>query len=316
MLSILYRNIAYGPYEGGGWHEDICSELLALATLLNENDKSLLSFWPRIVDDLRGTKWELPDNAEGRRKFISMLPSCPLLRQKFTRVSTKRWMSYKENSKGSDPWHHTKGMIMSTVCLNKGVEYCIENLETPLVREDLAHVAHVTAAAGASSSSATAKESRAKSVAEGKRRMEAARAKGKNTLHAATKLILNEDLTRSVRIIDHITHAEYLAYKKDVDMFTVEDSCAQRLRYNAQWGWLGELVGAVGSLHDLDGLRRCGFVVDFKMTKGSSRSLVRASSRRRVRCASRQPSHQADREQSPHDALVHLLIPRLAGQPH
>ena len=41
MLSILYRNIAYGPYEGGGWHEDICSERLALAKLLKENDKCL-----------------------------------------------------------------------------------------------------------------------------------------------------------------------------------------------------------------------------------------------------------------------------------
>ena len=105
--------------------------------------------------------------------------------------------------------------------------------------------------------------SRASEVAAAKAKVAKLKAKCRNTLHAAAKLMCNTELKYTCRHIAMIADGEYKEYCDNIKQLTTPRGCKDVYVGWANWSWLASLKDAISSLGDLQTLGRAGFDVAF-----------------------------------------------------
>ena len=91
-LSVLQRNISYGPYNHGGNLQTLWETGLAMMKQLNPDDSFLCKLWPRICRD-RGWTTEEQCGRQARVKFLEVLPAFRPFSVKGPRAAPSKWVS-------------------------------------------------------------------------------------------------------------------------------------------------------------------------------------------------------------------------------
>ena len=279
-------NVAYGPWNGSGFMNEITETTAELSRNMEPNDPLLLNYWPRIMQDL-----ELPpseDNARGRTRYLETLPSAQATYLHGPKASTKRWCSGHLAGRWHDAYHSTKCVVIGHLGVKRKWVDSIEDLSTvqrprkkkrgmnPPGEPDNGNCnaggVGVVAAGSAGRSSGdppvpkAKAEPKSKSAAASKRsakqKTDSERSKCINTLHYVLKLVNDSDFIMSERLVRALADPEvdeHSRYLKDV---LGPDEQMEFMADMANGYYTKPICEAISVLGDTQKLSRCGFICE------------------------------------------------------
>lgn len=305
--SIVYYNISYGPWQNCSWFHQMVDEAGVLSSRCGPSDPLLLKLWPEICLDRHFCGQGIDNSLVGaaaRSKYLKDLFLEKPFVIKGPKCAVARFWSWHEAYAAWDEFHHTKALGMCSLCIGRGWSNSWEDLWTPIpvinVEQEKAVVVAAaideavrggpanSAAAGSSSSSSSgtvgplpvgrdhlSEGSQAKDTAKARKEANQKRERSANTLHTATRLMCDRDLTMNVRFIGLGSKAGWTEYNNMCKKVKGAADCRAWFVSWSQGSWLLTLKKTFRSGEDFVGLARAGFMCDF----GSSalRSLTRTS---------------------------------------
>jgi hypothetical protein len=138
--GVVVCNVTYGPWNGGGFMQDMSETALDLAENMKPNDFVLLHFWPLCISCLRLPPEE--HGVEGRMKFIVNLPYFDSLRKKSEKSSYQKWGSVRQSwVETVDPYLGPDLVVGTHLALRKKWIVSLDDLAPPSCECDSAVVA-------------------------------------------------------------------------------------------------------------------------------------------------------------------------------
>ena len=128
--TILVFNVGHGPWAKGAWFHQILESATDLKELLNENDRMLKVFWPKILVDKSLHFSTLPDEVgpPARRKFIQELPLNRCFVARGSKTATSKWHSWRRSFDEWDEELNTRCLALVNLCIEKGGALAAEDL--------------------------------------------------------------------------------------------------------------------------------------------------------------------------------------------
>ena len=250
----LIANIAYGPWQKAAYYHMICARGQELTHSLEPDGRLVMRFWQRRLVDT-GKQNETRDEVVGskaRQQWLKEIPNENHMQLKGTKVAPSQWMSFQKAWDMWDPVLSTRGLVLATLCQDKGWITTDEDLfATTRCGLDL-------------SGEKPDPKSKAAAVKGAKAKLEALKNRSANTITAATKLCADIDVINGIRIILLGSRPAWSSYNDLMDSLTTPQKCLEHVQAWSQSVWLRPLEKTLECLTDLDGLARCGIRTDFK----------------------------------------------------
>ena len=244
------------------------------------DDPVLRRLWKFICEDHGGVEGDLSgqfqNNFDSREKFLKGLCRDGLFQTKGTKVSCSRWFSWCVAHHEQDKHRFSQGMILLFLAMKQGWVTCAEDvLDDPLdlvnvlrrhpssngtLASAAARVEPGAASKASESSAVPAPNPERMSVKAARDRLQSLRARTRNTVELAMRLLLDADLcyvSRHLALFLRPQHKEYVALTRSIRS---RPSCVQMHVSWSQWSWLEACVEEWDCLSDLDALSRAGIV--------------------------------------------------------
>ena len=274
MLAMVVCNIAYGPWQKGGFHTQMIELSLDLVVACDADDPVLLKLWPAICE---AKGWEEPDECcrEARSRYIASLASAKAFTVKGKKTAPSKFFTIQQGWKFWAPELPTKCFGLVHLAKEKGWSTHWEDLFT--AQNELPKPAPSGSGAASSSSAvaepppavppdavgAGAATSAAKGRAQGKAKLDALMGKSQNALHAVTRALCDYEFLTNMNLSVLLTeplgdeHSHYAHFLKGCD------SVKQYYSDMAKGKWCEPLKQTIARLGDLRGLKKAGFVTVF-----------------------------------------------------
>jgi hypothetical protein len=213
-LTVLQRNISYGPWNAGGNLQELWETGLEMMRQLDPDDAFLCKLWPRICRD-RGYTEPEQCGREARARLLATLPAFRPFAVKGPRAAPSKWMSCLKAISYEKPDATLKMMGIAFLAVHKGwVEDLDDFLNPPSqlsIMQEAALAKHfpkgvtaVQASAPASSSSDPAPSSTAAATA-----ATASRAGAKAKARAQIRKVISKSPSALVAVGKLMANQEY-----------------------------------------------------------------------------------------------------------
>lgn len=251
--ATLFLNIGYGPWQSGAWYHGICNEGQRLSTTLPANSQLLLTFWPRILKDMKLSilSGDNKSGEEARRTFLDKLPGLNLMNLRGTKVAPAQWMSVYIAGHAWDETLSARALVLASLCMKKGWILTDEDLFSP------------TRLGATSVGDKPAPKSKADGVRDARQKLESLKKRQENNMVAATKLLADVDVVNGFRVLMLAGRSQWTGFNALISQLTTADKCLDHCISWANWGWLDPLHECNTCMADAIGLSRCGIDTDF-----------------------------------------------------
>eukprot|EP00971_Amphidinium_carterae_P347347 6489290-Amphidinium_carterae.1 len=286
--ALVMLNAVHGPWQSSTWFTDMVEAMWQMTEEMGPDDRLLAEFWDGIVEDSQQSRTPgavvITNDEAGKRAFLAGLSSLRPLWRKGVKVSTSRWFSFSQKMGQMD--HCWCSMCMAMVCLmiKQGwVESWQELLEGK--GETIGAKKKVIAAASAAASSvpdpppqpqpASGSDGPARPpmvdskpaghndvVQQTRQRLQALRARCKNTLDWCGRLMLDTDLRSYVRMLHEGTKPVHEAYVQETRVVREVHSRQAHFIDRSTCGWSSTLVATLDVLSNANTLERCGIACE------------------------------------------------------
>ena len=267
--AILLCNALLGPWGKCAFFHGVIAEGRNSVASMQPDNPWLLRYWPRIIQD---NGWEeVPGiyNKEARQKWLTEeLPDHPCFSNLGVKVKPAAWMSFhKSFSEFLDKHLNTRGMLLGRMSARSGDIKCVEDLFISAM--DTAGFDD----AALSLSVSDAGPSKRKANKEAKATMDDLRRKMNNTVAAAARVSVDEELVTGMRIVALGTRSEDRAFSHMMKHLKGAADSEAYYYEQAQWGYLRWCKETLKCLTDAVALSRCGFTVHFPTKVMATESL-------------------------------------------
>lgn len=283
------NNVRRGPWNGKAWSAMFRQGALAMAKNLHPNSAWMLFFWPETAESLGlGEEYR---GESGRLKFLQDLPALALNSRDPPTSSPQRWMSLQKCAQYLDPYVGVDRMIMSFVCMQKGLAENFEDLlpsaklsknmavevaaikamPDAAVSDEPAPAASASAAAVVAPAVPTAKP-KAKSIAKAKAKAKAAVRQdlqaAKGTLLQVARYKMDDDFVYNVRRYCAVSQAEVDAHSDYLSNVHDAESTLQFFADQAAGKYGDTFAHMINNGFSLPLMSRCGFKCDPSFAEG------------------------------------------------
>lgn len=268
-LTVLQRNIAYGPWNKGGNLQQLWEGAMEMMALLTPDSPFLLRMWPLIC---KGRGWvdEERTNRAARAAFLKELCTFRPFACKGPRAAPSKWMSFINAIGYEMPDHGVKLMGIAYLSLAKGWVDDLESFfgQSFFLADEKADVLEKrfgstapassstctsASSSGAPSSSSSASKpmappSRAAAKAKARAKVTSMIAKSQNALMAVGRLMANTEFHDLQQVIFILCQPLAKEHASTVKMFKTREGVLEYYKGMGLGSWLEPLWGAVDCL--------------------------------------------------------------------
>ena len=271
MLAMVVCNIAYGPWQKGGFHTQMVELSLDLVAACDADDPILIKLWPSICE---AKGWREPEECcrEARSRYIESLASAKAFTVKGKKTAPSKFFTIQQAWK---IWAPELPKCFGLVHLAKEKGWCTHWEDLFTAQAELPKPAAAPSGSGAASSSSAVAEpllpmapdavgggaatSAAKGRAQGKAKLDALMKRSQNALHAVARALCDYEFVTNMNLSVLFTeplgdeHSQYAHALKGCD--------SVKMYYSdmAKGKWCEPLQKTVARLGDLRGLKKAGF---------------------------------------------------------
>lgn len=259
-LTVMQRNIAYGPWGKGGNLQDLWESAIEMMAVLTPQDPFLLKMWPVICKG-RGWVEEHQTNAKAREKFLEELASYRPFATKGPRAAPSKWMSVINAIGYERPDRGMKLMGIAYLALSKGWVSDLDTLfcQKYILSEERDRVLAERFGSGGAASSSAAASSSGDPLPKAKASMASAKAKAQtkvsslinksqNALMAVGRLMANTEFTDVQEIVYILGQPLGKEHTNCIKAFKTKEGVLEYYKGMALGSWREPLWEAVDSL--------------------------------------------------------------------
>jgi len=271
------NNLAYGPWNGGGYAQMLLDGSLDMAASMKESDPLLMEHWPGIVEDRQITDEEGMGSV-AREAFLQRLPANRNTTTKPPRSAPSRFFSWNHACNFSDKDWVEQLLKMTYVCIRKRWKTTKEHVPRKRGKATLvgpAVLANGPAASSSSSSSAATaavaaapavaakaatKPSTKSAVAKAKDKIAQDRARTTNTFVCVQEWMQDVSFKQELRWVLDVTN---VVADEHHDITTTMVGVQATVKQFCSWAtgsWISVLCKVLAVSKDELALRRAGFV--------------------------------------------------------
>ena len=242
--AVSLYNLQDGPFQKGGFHEQVVDAAREMKEGMNPNDDLLKFFFEDILLDLGEG---LENNNEARRKqYLEDLPSSPIVTSKGPKASTSRFNSLQHSQEHLDRHWSSFALILTVICLTQKFVDFADELWAP--EGALRAIQKEQAPQSAAQAKKEAKETLAKM-----------RSKAQNTLHLYCKW-MNDPVNKNLaRVMFYLHKPESDDSGRMLAHMRGADACREQFREWSQWSFMEIANKQIAVLSNLTLLSRMGF---------------------------------------------------------
>ena len=237
-------NLQYGPWQKGGFHEQVVDAATEMKEGMSPNDDLLKLFFDDILLDLGES---LENNNEARRlQYLQELPNSPIVKSKGPKASMSRFNSLQHSQDHIDKHWSSFALILTVICLTQKFVDFADELWAPAgaVAAILKEQPPVSAA--------TAKK-------EAKEALNNMRSKTRNTLHLYCKW-MNDPVNKNLaRMLFYLQKPESDDSGQMLASMRSAAACREHFKKWSQWSFLEIAQQQIAVLSNLTLLSRMGF---------------------------------------------------------
>ena len=237
-------NLQYGPYQKGGFHEQVVDAATEMKEGMSPNDDLLKLFFEDILLDLGES---LENNTEARRRqYLQELPQSPIVKSKGPKASMSRFNSLQHSQDHLDKHWSSFALILTVICLTQKFVDFADDLWAPS-----GAVASILKEQPATSAATARKEA--------KQALNSMRGKTKNTLHLYCKW-MNDPVNKNLaRMLFYLQKPESDDSGQMLASMRSAAACREHFKKWSQWSFLEIAQQQIAVLSNLTLLSRMGF---------------------------------------------------------
>lgn len=271
LMSLFINNVSYGPWQKGGFFNELVETGQELMCHLEADDDMLLRLWPAICRD---HEWDQPAQCDrsAREEWIRRLPSERPFAVKGLKASPSRWFTIVRAIQTSRTTYHTKLLGLVLLALRKGWVGHWEDLFSDA--KDIERCKALTlrpgaspssrggpqgASASTSSSAPSARPSAAAAKAAARQSVATIRQKSVNALHGVARLMADPELHSLQQMIRIICGPMQQEHSDTARLLKGEAGTMEYYALQAAGHWHVALACTIGLLNDLRSLGSIGF---------------------------------------------------------
>lgn len=269
-LTVMRRNISYGPWGKGGNLQELWEAAAEIVQLIKPNDPFLLRMWGDICRDWNWVN-DTDTGLHARQRFLEELSTFRPFAIKGPRAAPSKWMSVVQAIKWERADHTVKLMGICFLALSKGwvgdldAMFCqkfvldrerdrVMQQRFPKHSSDAQAHAAGGSASGASSSlvasSSAPPPSRASAKASARKQVSHMIGKIRNALMAVGRLMANVEFKDLQEILLVVCEGLQKEHSWCVQLFKTRDGVLQYYKEMATGRWLQPMYEAAGCLQN------------------------------------------------------------------